>query len=567
MEPSTDRPNEGRSRQLRRYGPVIAIVVIAAVVGAVVLFTSGGDDAQQTTARDQGNAPTRAISFSRAEREGLEVEFSESCDKETGRIALPYFFRPECYANVEDNGGATAEGVTKDAIKVVVYLGAEQDPILEFITAAIKNEDTTEQVKETFLGYDEIFGSLYQTYGRDVEIEFVQATGTIVDEVAARADAQRAIAKKPFAVWGGPTGTSAWADELAANKIICLSCTGGAFNDWWEQRDPYAISVVPSGEQIALVLSEFVEKQLAGRKAAYAGDPALQGRERKFGSIYAETGEESAKLAGLFKDTLAGKGVELSEQIAYTIDPARLQEQGAAMVGRLKAAGVTTVFFTGDPIAPRTFTEEATRQEYFPEWVINGSILTGVAAFGRTYDQRQWAHAFGITAGAARIREEQGGEIWKLHEWYHGGRPPAAKDTYGVLWFQPAVFYAALQAAGPDLTPETFRDGLFAGGPTERVITNVSVSWGRKGIWPKVDYNGVDDFTLVWWDPQAEGPDEIRKPGRGLYQFVDGGKRYLPGEFPNAPPKMFDPAGAVALYSEIPAAERPPDYPPPKRTE
>ena len=257
MEPSTDSRNGGTSRQLRRYGPLIAIVVIAAVVGAVVLFTSG-DDEKQTTARGEGKSPTGAISFSQAKREGLNVEFSESCDKQTGRIAMPYFFRPECYANVKDNGGATAQGVTKDTIKVVVYLTAEEDAILEYITAAIKNEDTTEQVKETFLGYDAIFGSLYQTYGRNVEIEFVQATGTIIDEVAARADAQKAIAKKPFAVWGGPTGTSAWADELAANKIICLSCVGGAFNEWWEQRDPYAISVVPSGEQVALILSEFV---------------------------------------------------------------------------------------------------------------------------------------------------------------------------------------------------------------------------------------------------------------------------------------------------------------------
>ena len=53
--------------------------------------------------------------------------------------------------------------------------GPEQDAILDYITAAIKNEDTTEQVKETFRGYDEIFGDLYQTYGRKVEIEFVQA--------------------------------------------------------------------------------------------------------------------------------------------------------------------------------------------------------------------------------------------------------------------------------------------------------------------------------------------------------------------------------------------------------
>ena len=565
MEPNTDRPKGGRSRQLRRYGPLVAIVVIAAVVGGVVLLTSGGDDKKRITTSGEGKAPRGAITFSQAKKQGLNLEFSKSCDKQTGRIAMPYFFRPECYAKVKDNGGATAQGVTRDTIKVVVYVGEEHDPIIDFITAAIKNDDTTEQVKETYRGYDAIFGSLYQTYGRKVQIEFVQGTGTIVDEVAARADAQKAIAKKPFIVWGGPAGTPAWADELAANHVICLSCTGGAFNDWWEQRDPYAISVLPSGEQVALVLAEFVEKQLAGRKAAFAGEPAFQSRDRKFGAVYAESSPESAKLAGLFKDTLAAKGVQLAEQIPYTIDPARLQEQGAAMIGRLKAAGVTTVFFTGDPIAPRTFTEEATRQEYFPEWVINGSILTDVAAFGRTYDQRQWAHAFGITAGAARVRDDKGGQIWRLHEWFHG-KPPAAKDTYGVLWFQPAVFYAAAQAAGPNLTPETFRDGLFAGRPTQRAITAVSVSWGRNGIWPKVDYNGVDDFTLLWWDPQAEGPDEIRKPGKGLYQYVDGGKRYLPGEIPKAPPKMFDRAGAVALYPEIPAAERPPDYPPPNRT-
>ena len=119
MEPSTDRPNGGTSRQLRRYGPIIAIVVIAAVVGAVVLLTSGGGDKKQTTATGEGKAPSGAISFSQAKKQGLNVEFSKWCDKSTGRIAMPYFFRPECYANVKDNGGATAQGVTKDTIKVL----------------------------------------------------------------------------------------------------------------------------------------------------------------------------------------------------------------------------------------------------------------------------------------------------------------------------------------------------------------------------------------------------------------------------------------------------------------
>jgi hypothetical protein len=565
MEPNNDRTHGGSGRQLRRYGPLIAIVVIAAVVGAVVLFTGGGDDDEATTTGGKVAAPKGAISWSEAKEKNLDVEFEASCDTKTGRIAMPYFYRPECYANVADNGGATSQGVTRDTIKVVVYLNAETDPILDYITSAIRNDDTTEQVKQTFRDFDEIFGSLYQTYGRKVEIEFVQGTGTIIDEVAARADAQKAIDKKPFAVWGSPPATAAWADELAANKIICLSCFGGGFGEWWEERSPYAISVLPGLEQGTLFFADYVVKRLAGRKAEHAGDPALQRQERKFGSIYLDQGEESQKLSELFEDTLAKNDVELTEHVGYNPDPSRLQEQAAVTISRLKSAGVTTVFFTGDPIAPRTYTEEATRQEFFPEWVITGTILTDTAAFGRTYDQRQWAHAFGISYIPARVRSDEGDAIWRLHEWYHG-KPPAAKDTYGVLWFMPATFYAALQAAGPNLTPQNFLNGLFAAEPTRRSVTQASVSWGDKGRWPKTDYHGVDDYSEIWWDPETTGPDEIRRQGAGVYQYVNGGKRYLYREMKREPPKVFDRDGAVAFYDEPPPEEKPPDYPPPKRS-
>ena len=64
---------------------------------------------------------------------------------------------------------------------------------------------------------------------------------------------------------------------------------------------------------------------------------------------------------------------------------------------------MTTVIFAGDPVAPRDFTSEATKQEYFPEWFLNISALVDTNAFSRTYDQEQWQHAFGLTALAARV--------------------------------------------------------------------------------------------------------------------------------------------------------------------
>ena len=71
-----------------------------------------------------------------------------------------------------------------------------------------------------------------------------------------------------------------------------------------------------------------------------------------------------------------------------------------------------------------------------------------------------------------------------------------------------------------------------------------------------------DDATAFWWDPSVAGPDEIRKEGVGMYQFVDGGKRYLPGQWPSVD-KMFDPAGAIALYKTPPPGEEPGTYPSP----
>jgi hypothetical protein len=48
-----------------------------------------------------------------------------------------------------------------------------------------------------------------------------------------------------------------------------------------------------------------------------------------------------------------------------------------------------------------------------------------------------------------------------------------------------------------------------------------------------------------------------------MYQYVDGGKRYLPGEWPTGPSKAFQKDGAVSMYMDPPPSEVHPDYPSP----
>jgi hypothetical protein len=120
-----------------------------------------------------------------------------------------------------------------------------------------------------------------------------------------------------------------------------------------------------------------------------------------------------------------------------------------------------------------------------------------------------------------------------------------------------------IQGIGPDLTAQNFQKSLFAGAPTTRAITQPSLSWGNHGIWQGTDYGGTDDATEVWWNPSISGPDELGRVGNGLYEYVDRGKRYLPGQWPTGPTKAGQKAGAVSIYAKAPPSEQTPNYPSP----
>jgi hypothetical protein len=314
MQPSSDQPTgNDRSRQLRRYGPLVAIAVIAVIAVIAAVVSGGGDDdkATNTTGGTKtgtsaaARPPEGAVSWQMAQDQNLDVTFQKTCDQKTGRVAIPYFYRQDCFANVDDNGGATSKGVTKDTITVVVYVAPDVDPALDYITAAIHNDDTPQQVKETYQGYVDMFNATYQTYGRKVVLKFLDGSGTSQDEVAARADAVKAAEElDAFAVLSGPVLTSAFADELAARGVICIGCTGGD-PDFYAKRAPYLYGVVANPDQIQIHLVEYLTKKLAGKKAEFAGDAAVKAKDRKFGLLWIESNDSSASQAARFEERLA----------------------------------------------------------------------------------------------------------------------------------------------------------------------------------------------------------------------------------------------------------------------
>ena len=322
-----------------------------------------GSSAPGSTAAPSGGEITYPLSFSDAEEQGIEVEWDERCDTERGTIAVPDYFAPECYAPFEgDNGGATAPGVTADSIKVVYYLAQEEDPIINYITDAINSDDTIDQQIETMQNVVRYYQTYYETYGRTVELIPFIATGGAADEVAARADAVRIAEEiQPFVVWQGPALTPAFGDELAARGVMCISCVPGQPTEFYEERAPYVWAIDGSLQQKQDHVFEFVSKQLIGKPASHAGEE-LAATERKFGLLYIETSAASTELANQLATRMEEAGAPLAEVIPYALNPATIQQTALQAITRLKSAGVTSVIFSGDPVAPRDFTARRRRR-------------------------------------------------------------------------------------------------------------------------------------------------------------------------------------------------------------
>ncbi len=500
---------------------------------------------------------------------------SPACDPATGRLAVPTRFAPPCVAPVAANGGATWPGVTATEVVVAVYLD-RGDVAAQALAAAAGNRDSAEEVAATYRSYTDYFEHHYQTWGRRVRLEFVTPSGPDDDPGRARADAARVATELgAFASWGGPARTSAYADELAARRVLCI-CSVPEPDSWYQARAPFVISPEATPSQRIALQTEYVARRLAGHGARFAGDVMLAAQNRTFGLVY----EDSASQAGLrgaetLERELRHAGVELLDSVGFNLSGAGAAAGSAEarkVVSRMRLAGVTSVLYVGDGLFPVFMTQEATRQGYGPEWVLlgpaadgsgtGGAGLTGAdtAFAGRTYDGAQWSHAFGLSFSPARVAPGQD-EAWRIHTWHTGSAPPA-RATHSLIYRAPWIFFTGVHLGGPVVTPATIRDGLFRLPPAGRgMVTSPSVSFGRHGLWAADDYGATDDVTELWWDATVAGPDEAGGQGVGLYRYVAGGKRYLPGQQPAGDTAAFAHDGSVTVYDEPPASDRPPSYP------
>jgi hypothetical protein len=565
-EPTQSPTPEPASRRdlARRYGP-LAVVLTVLLVATVVATVRGPGElaAAGAKAAPTGRGQQVPITFGQSVKDGtfLDQEWVENCDIRTGRIRMPSVYAPPCVPRFDgDNGGSTSPGVTADTIKVVAYRAPSGGDIL----AALQGmTDTPEDIATTGLAYLEMLSELVETYGRRIEIIRFEGSGAADDTVAAKADAIKVAEEiKPFASIGGPVITFTYAEELAARGVVCIACAAAVPDSVAQDLAPYFWGLSPSPEQFLRTLGDYITRRLLGRKAEFAG-PALRDKERVFGVVHFEQDPPVFNAIAESADEVGSTlGYESEVTETYSLDIPKLPERAAAIIAKMKASGVTSILFLGDPIMPASLTAAAAAQGYEPEWIVTGTVLTDTTAFGRTYDQSQWAHAFGLSNLAGRVPQEKQ-EAYRLHEWYFG-EPPAAKLNSGVIYPPLFMLLLGIHLAGPNLTPATFRDGMFNYPPSGGGPTTPQISFGDHGYFADPDYFTIDDAAEIWWDADLSGPDEQGRNGTGMWSYAQRGKRYLPGKMPVAPADVFGTKDVITVFEDdlITPEDRPPDYGP-----
>ncbi len=559
-----------RSRAVRRSTSLLAVAVSALVVaGLLAAAAAASPQSDQADAqKNQGLVKAGPMTPEKAQLLGkTNIDFGPNCDTTTGRVKIPSVYSPPCVQPFTGkNGGATSQGVTGNEIKIVVYTGDPQkDPLLAGQIRAAGASLDIEPIRQTWQGYLDIYNQMFELYGRKISTEFYLATGAGSDTAAAKADAIAIADKKPFAVLGGPAQSSTvFADELAHRGVMCLgTCALALPQKVLDKNTPYVFTDGPSPEQAATLTAEFIGKQAGPGKAQFAGNDATKNKNRVYGIVHYDTPDGQYK--GLFdklKAELKKNKVNIKADQSFFLDLSKAQENARTIITKMKDAGVTTVIYTGDPLTPAAVTKEATAQDYHPEWILGPSVLADTSIFGRTFDQEQWSHAFGVALVPGRTPQDING-TYTLYQWFHGGSPPP-NNTYGVINPTVYLFARGVTMAGPKLTPKTFRDGLFRYPPSGGDPINPTQSWGKHGFWPFTDYYGSDDAGLLWWDPNAQGEDEVRQVGNGLYRYADGAKRYTRGKIPPmGQGGLFDVPSSVTIFQQLPPEDTQPNYPPP----
>lgn len=439
-----------------------------------------------------------------------------------------------------DNHGATAPGVSKDEVTIVMPDWSSSSP---------------------WVDYQNFFNIHFEFYKRHINI--IPVAG-LWDGACQPTDQQTfadTVVQKyhPFATLDMTGCSGVFYRDYMANhyKVVSVGYQTLFTEAHLQASRPYLYQYPMANDRMFAQTADWACARLQGAKAVHAGDPtgSLQSQNRVFAGLLADAffgyATDDQPFATEFNDGCSGSlkhndrvdGTESTQQLAQDMTNAMLRD---------KADHVSTIvcFCYWEPL--HLAMQAASQQGYYPEWVISDYYDVQIPSFLKL-DPTQIANLFGLTFQPMEINEWDDPAIWALNEVDPGGYTTADTGTGGYTdrgtsydpWYREILLLSSgIQMAGPNLTPVSFEQGL-----QTTVFPNPRnpIMAGHVGF-----QGGTHSMTLDaaewWWSSNGQSP--FANDGKGAFCYVDHGARHSAGNWPRGGDPFFPPdAGGQGCYS------------------
>jgi hypothetical protein len=421
-----------------------------------------------------------------------------------------------------DNGGATSNGVTANQVTVVMYRPKDNAAVNAILqTTGTYTPPSAEQ--QMIVVVQNWINKHLQLYNRKIKFIWTQGSCDIAppSDNCFRSDADNLVSSyHPFAVfWTSDTNEAAFFDELSRKGVV--NWGGWAFTDNFAQSlRPYHYDLFMGGDTQAEITGRWICQRLANQPPKYAGDAATKAAPvRKFAVAYPDTPMTTPAAKHLMDIIKSCDKNHFVYDAHYSSDTSTAAQQATTNTAQTKNAGVTSVVWFSDPIAPAYGTKAQSSQNWFPEEVIAGEGLLDYDALAQAYDQSEWAHAFGPSDLGEQypINQSDAGLIWKQE-----GQSGSPNQNANLMTSYMLSVAGGIMAAGPKLTPLTYEYGMLTqpGYDSWEQWHNPHFEYIKYG---KGDYTGISDIREVWYDPSKTSSTNGRP---GAYVAMNGGRRY-----------------------------------------
>jgi len=444
-----------------------------------------------------------------------------------------------------NNGGATYNGVTATTITMALRTCSDASGPNAASVYALDEEagadppDKGEVYMKQLITY---FSQVFEFYGRHIVTQDFSGAGNCTNEstgtgqAAACADADTAAnsihAFTDLNPYNGLYESEPFA-QCAAKYHMYLGFAQLYFPESeYRAEDPYIWAPPPSCTVGGSELAEFIGKQLAPYPTKWAGTNngvSINGSQRKF-AIFTPSNQGYQECAdNTVNIDVQNYGVGRSRFDRYTYD-LNIQEwpnQANAAATQFKADGDTSIVMSCDPLIPIFLTQDAYRDLYQPEWVLEGVALTDQDNLAQLWDQNEIkGHLFGLSqlGSYAKFQDPNGEAARTLRA---AGVPVDPGTILGYYELLPMM--DQLQAAGPILTPANIKAGT-------RELPRLGGSTAPDGTWYYgTTHTAIIDSREIYYDESQNSPNGKA----GTYVEIFGGRRYEIGQYPSEQPPFY----------------------------